>query len=149
MRTAASLTDFLISKRREFYLGHASLPLSAAQKSDLLVTSGSDSTLFDQGLLEKVSSQVKEDSFISSSLSMANLARSQASSKGKSSSSSGAVGSSLAGSSGYSSPLDYPRSGSTSSGKRAASPSRGGGGKQSRDGRGVSPSPKSKRGFQK
>ena len=79
---------------------------------------------------------------------MAKLACSQTY-KGKSSSSSGAAGSSRAGPSGYSSPLDYPRSGSTSSGKRLASPSQGGGGKRSRGGRGVSPSPKSKRGFQK
>ena len=73
-RTAASLTDFLVSKRRESFLSHALLPLSAPQKCDLLVTPGSDSTFFDQGVLEKVSSQVKEDSFILSSLSMAKLA---------------------------------------------------------------------------
>ena len=35
---AASLTNFLVSKRRESYLVHASLPLLAAQKHDLLVT---------------------------------------------------------------------------------------------------------------
>ena len=148
-RTAASLTNFLVSKRRESYLSHASLPLSATQKSDLLVTPGSDTSPFKQGLLETVSSQVKDDSFISSSLSMAKLARSQASSKGKSSSSSGAAGSSFTGPLGYSFPLGYPRSGSASSGKCAASPSRGGGSKRSWGGRGVSPLQRSKRGFQK
>ena len=78
---------------------------------------------------------------------MAKLARSQASGKIKSSLSSGAAGSSLARRSGYSSPVDNPRSVSTSSGKRAPSPSPGGSGKWYRGGRGVSPSPKSKRGF--
>ena len=112
------------------------------------MTSGSNFSLFDQGLLEKVSNQVKEDTFISSSLSKAKLARSQVSGKGKSSSPSGAVGVSHAEPSGYSSPLDYPRLGSASLGKRAASPIRGGGGKRSRGGRVVSP-PKSKRGFRK
>ena len=41
-RMAASLIDFLVSKRREGYLGHTSLPLSAAQKRDLLVSPSSD-----------------------------------------------------------------------------------------------------------
>ena len=148
-RTAASLTDFLVSKHRESYREHASLPLSASQKHELLITQSSNSSLFDQGLLENLSSQVKKDSFISSSLSMAKLACSQTSSKGKYSSTSGAMGSSNAGPSRYSSPLDYPRLGSTSSGKCSASPSRGGGGKWSRGGRGVSLTPKSKRGFRK
>ena len=129
--TAASLSYFVISKRWESYLGHASLPLSASQKQELLITPGSDSSLFDQGLLEKVSSQVKEDLFISSSLSMAKLARSQMSGRGKSSSTSGAVSSSRVGASGYSSPLHYLWSGSASSGKRLASPSLGGGGERS------------------
>ena len=80
---------------------------------------------------------------------MPKLACSQTSGKDKSSLTSGAAGSSRAGASGYSSPLDYPRLGSTSSGKRSASPSRGGGSKRSRGGRGVSPSLKFKRGFRK
>ena len=114
------------------------------KKREFLNSPGSGSDLFDQGLPEKVLGQVKEDSFISSSLSLAKLAHSQSSGRGKHASSSGTAGSSRAGPSGYSSPLDYPRSGSTSSGKHSASPNRGGGGKQSS---GVSPSPKSKRGF--
>ena len=64
-RVAAALSDFFfISDCRESFLGHASLPLSVAQNSP-----GSGSDLFSQGLLEKVSGQVKEDSFILSSLS--------------------------------------------------------------------------------
>ena len=93
--------------------------------------------------------RVKKDSIISSSLSMAKIARSQSSGKGKSSSSSsGASGSWLAGPSWYSSPLDCPCSSSTH-GKRSASPGRGSGGKRSWGGRGGSPSPKSRQGFRK
>ena len=54
-RTAILLSDFIVSKRRESYLGHASLPLSASQKRELLISLGLESSLFDQGLLEKVS----------------------------------------------------------------------------------------------
>ena len=63
-QTVSALSDFLVSKQRESYLGHASLPLSAAQKRELLISPGSGSYLFDQDLLEKVSGQVKADSFI-------------------------------------------------------------------------------------
>ena len=58
---AAGLTDFVVSKRRESFLAHVSLPLSEPQKRELLATPGSDTSLFDQSLLEKVSGQVKED----------------------------------------------------------------------------------------
>ena len=75
------------SKRREPYLSNASLLLSTAQKRDLFVTPGSDTTLFDWDLLEKVSSQVKEDSIICSSLSMSKLAVARSLEKGKSSAS--------------------------------------------------------------
>ena len=93
--------------------------------------------------------RVKEDSIISSSLSIAKIARSQSSGKGKSSSSSsGASCSSCTGPSRYSSALDCPCPGS-SYGKRLASPGHGGGGKRSRGGRGGSPSPKSRLGFRK
>ena len=73
-RSAAALADFLQSKWRESYVAHAMLPLSQAQKRELLVSPGSASGLFDQSVLEKISCQVKEDSFISSSLSMAKMA---------------------------------------------------------------------------
>ena len=89
---------------------------------------GSGTGLFAQDLLEKVSGQVKEDSFISN-LSLAKLACSQSQGRGKSLASSGAASSSRApGSSSYSSLLDYSRL-SSSSGKRSSSPGRGGAGK--------------------
>ena len=72
-QTAAALSDFLVLKRRESYLGHASVPLSTVQKRELLVTPGSSTVLPAQDLIEKLSGQVKEDSFISSSLSFPNL----------------------------------------------------------------------------
>ena len=58
-QTASALSDFVVSKRRESYLGHASLPLSTAQKRELLISPGFGSDLFDQELIEKVSGQVK------------------------------------------------------------------------------------------
>ena len=79
-----------------------------AQKKELLTSLGSGTDLFAQDLLEKVSGQVKENSFISSSLSLAKLAHSQSQGRGKSSTSSGAAGSSCApGLSSYSSLLEY------------------------------------------
>ena len=142
---------YCIKKCRKSYLGHASLPLSAAQKRELLISPGSRSDLFDQELIEKVSVQVKEDSFISSYLSLVKLARFQSQRRGKSSASYGAAGSSHAPSSStYSSLLDHSQSGSSSSSrKRSSSPGRSGGGKQFKGGRGAAPSPKSNRGFQK
>ena len=88
-------------------MAHAMLPFSQAQKRELLVSPGSASGFFNQCLLENVSSQVKEDSFIFSSLSMAKMAQSRQFGSGKSSSSSsGSAGaSSQAGPSGYQSPL--------------------------------------------
>ena len=138
--TAAAMSDFIVSKRRESYLGHVSLPISASQKRELLVTPGSGESLFVQDLVGKVSGQVKDDSFISSTLSLAKLARSQSLGRGKSSSSSRTAGSSQgAGSSGYSSPLDYSRAGPSSLyGKHSSSPSRHGDGKRGKGGRGVS-----------
>ena len=88
------------------------MPISASQKRAFLITLGSGDSLFDQELLEKVFGQVKEDSFISSTMSLAKLARSKSIGRGKSSSSSGLSGSSQgAVSSGYSSPLDCYRAG--------------------------------------
>ena len=74
---SSAMSHFLVSKHRESYLGHASLPLSTAQKRELLITLGSGTDLFDQHLIEKVSAPVKEDLFISCSLSLAKLAHSQ------------------------------------------------------------------------
>ena len=46
-------------------LVHATVPVSQVQKRELMVTPGSSAGLFDQSLLERVASQVKEDAFIS------------------------------------------------------------------------------------
>ena len=94
-QTASALTNFLISNRRESYLNHVSLPFSSSQRSELLVSLGSGTDLFAQDLLKKISSQVKEDSFHSSS-SLAKLVCSQSQGRRKSSASSGAASSSCA-----------------------------------------------------
>ena len=145
-QSAAALADFIQSKRRESHIGHTTLLLSQAQKRELLVSSGSASGLFNQGLLERVSNRVKEDSFISSSLSVAKMTRSHAFGGGKSSSSSSSSAGSpyQAGTSGYQSPL-FQRSASN---KRSPSPDRGGGSKCFQGCRGRTPS-KSRRGFWK
>ena len=101
---AAGVTDFVSSKRHESYLAHADCPITESIKRDLLVTPGTESFLFDQPLLEKVVSQMKEDTLISSTASLASL--SKAASRGRSRSS---------GSEWYSSPLDQPRSSSSGS----------------------------------
>ena len=100
--------------------------------------------------ISKVSGQVKEDSSISSSLSLAKLARSQSQERGKSLASSGTAGSSRApGSSSYSSPLDYSRPGSSSSsGKHSSFPGRGNASKRFKGDRGIAP-PRFRRGFWK
>ena len=91
--------------------------------------------LFDQELLEKTSGQVKEDTMISSNVSLSCLARSGFKDKRSSSEAS---------SSGRS---ESYRSGS-SYGKRSGSSSRGSFSKRFRGGRGRTPS-SSKKGFQK
>ena len=113
----------------------------------MLVSPGSTSDFFDQSLLEKISSQVKEDSFISSPLSMAKIAQSHTFRGCKSSSSSyGSAGSpSQAGPSGYQSPL-FQRSASN---KHSTSPVRGSGSKSFKGGSGRAPSSNSHQDFQK
>ena len=70
------MTDFLVSKHRKSFLSHVSVSLSAPQKRELQVASGSGDFLFNQELLEKTSGQVKKDSIISSDMSLSRLARS-------------------------------------------------------------------------
>ena len=135
---AAGVTDFVASKRRESYLAHAACPISESLKRDLLVAPGTDSFLFDQPLLEKVVSNMKEDSLLSSTASLASL--SKAASLGRSGSS---------GSDRYSSPLDHPRPGSSGYRKRSASPVRGSASKLVRRGRGMTPSSGMSKGFRK
>ena len=144
---AATMSDFLVSKRRESYRAHVSLPISGSQKRELRVSPCSGSSLFDQELLEKASGQVKEDTFISSSLSLAKLASAKSGGKRKVSSSSGS--SQGVSSLHYTSPLEFPRAVFSGYGKRSASLSCGGGGKRVRSGRGVSPTPGSCKGFRK
>ena len=144
---AVAMSDFIVSKHQESHLAHVSLPISASQKRDLSISPGSNSSLFDQSLLEKVSGQVKEGSFILSSLSLAKFAGAKLDGKSKSSSSSSS--SLAAGYSHYSSPLDYPHPGSSGFRKRFASPACGGGGKRGCGGRGVSPFLAAHKGFRK
>ena len=135
---AAGLTDFVTSKRRELYLAHASCPIAKSQKRELLVAPGTDSLLFHQPLLEKVVSQLKEDSLIASSVSLSNLSKAA-----------GRVRSNSSGGHRYSSPLEQPRLGPSRFRKQPASPARGSFSKRSRRGRGVSPSSNRGKGFRK
>ena len=125
---AAGVTDFVSTKRRESYLAHAACQIAESVKRDLLVAPGTDSFLFDQPLLEKVVSNMKEDSLISSTASLASL--SKAASRRRSGSS---------GVDKYTSQLDHSRAGSGYR-KRCASPVRGFTSKRGRHGRGMTPS---------
>ena len=58
---AAGLTDFVTSKCWELSLPYASCPFAESQSRELLVASGTGSLFFDQPLLEKIFSQLKED----------------------------------------------------------------------------------------
>ena len=99
------------------------------------MASATGNFLFDQLLLEKTSGQVKEDTMISSNVSLSRLARSGFKDKRSSS-----EASSLGRSESY-------RSGSLY-GKRSGSPSHGSSSKCFRGGRGRTPS-SSRKGFQK
>ena len=99
---------------------------------------GTDSFLFDQPLLEKVVTSMKEDSVISSTASLASL--SKAASRGRSRSS---------GFDRYSSPLDHPRAGSSGFRKRSASLVRGLFARRGHRGRGMTPSSGKGKGFRK
>ena len=134
---SSGVSEFATSKRRESYLAHASCPIAESVKRDLLVAPGTDSLLFNQPLLEKVVSTIKEDSLISSTASLASL--SKAASRGRSGSS---------GSGQYSSPLDFSRPGTSGYRKRSASPSRGSY-KRGRRGRGRTPSSNRSKGFRR
>ena len=134
----AGISDFITSKRCESYLAHASCPIAESVKRDLLVAPGSNNLLFNQPLLEKVVTTVKEDSIISSTASLASLSR--AASRGRS----GASGSEC-----YLSPLDYSRPGPSGYRKRSASPARGAFNKCGRKGRGMTPSSSRGKGFRR
>ena len=89
------MSEFVTSKRRESYLVHISCPVGESVKWELLVAPGTDNLLFNQPLLEKVVSTIKEDSLSLSTASLASI--SKAASRGPS------------GSGGYASPLDFSR----------------------------------------
>ena len=63
-RSAAVVSSFLRFKRRESLLAHATVPVSQVPKRELMVIPGSSAGLFDQGVLERVTSQVKKDVFV-------------------------------------------------------------------------------------
>ena len=120
-RSAAAVSTFMLSKRRESLLAHATVLVSQAQKRELTVAPGSSDGLFDQDLLEKVASQIKEDAFVSSFMSMVKLAQSGSSGKtGRTAASGSTRSASGSGSSGY----QFSRSFGESSGKRSVSPAR-------------------------
>ena len=133
--SASGVTDFLVTKRRESFLTHVSVPMSGPQKREPQVASATGDFLFNQDLLEKTSGHDKEDTMISSNVSLSRLARSGFKDKRSSS---------VASTSGRS---ESYRSGS-SYGKRSGSPSRGSSSKRFRGGRSRTPS-SSKKGFQK
>ena len=128
----ASLTDFIMAKRCESFLAHVTFPVSEPQKCELLVSPGTDAFLFDQLLLEKVSEQLKD------SMSLSKLSKSAGRSKPA-----------HAANQRYASPLDFSRPGSSGYRICSVSPARGSASKRDRDGRGVSPSTNSCKGFRK
>ena len=131
----SAMSGFVTAKRRESYLAHASCPVGDSVKRELLVAPGTESFLFNQPLLEKVVSNIKEDSLISSTALLASL--SKAALRGRSGAS---------GSGGSSSPLDFSRPSTSGYRKRSASLRRGDN-KRTRSGRGRTPSSNRSRGF--
>ena len=117
-------------------MAHTDCLIAEWVKRDLLVAPGADSFWFDQPLLEKVVSNMKEDSLISSTASLASL--SKAASRGHSDSS---------GADKYTSPLDHPREGFSGYRKWSASPVRGFALKRCHRGRGMTLSSGRGKGF--
>ena len=58
---SSGISEFVTSKQRESYLAHTSCPVGKSVKRELLVGPGTDNLLFNQPLLEKVVSMIKED----------------------------------------------------------------------------------------
>ena len=135
---AAGVTDFISAKRRESYLAHASCSVAESVKRDLLAAPGSESLLFDPELLEKLVSQLKEDSLISSTASLASLSKLASRGRGRSASCDR-----------YASPLEHSKPGSSGYRKRSASPPRGFCSKRGRGSRGMTPSSGKGRGFRR
>ena len=72
---SSGMSEFVTLKRRESYLAHTSCPVGDLVKRELLVAPGTDNLLFNQPLLEKVVSTIKEDSLISSTASLASISK--------------------------------------------------------------------------
>ena len=124
-RTSASGSSFIRAKRRDSLLAHTEIPVPETQRRSLTVSPGSESLLFDEGILNVVVSQVQQSSLISS-----NLAMSRSLERGRPHSTSSLVDPSPAGSSRYGRPRH----------KRPASTSRSGGRKRFRGGKRSAPS---------
>ena len=133
---ASSMSEYIASKRRESYLSHASFTLPESLKRELLVAPGTDSLLFNQPLLTTAIENMKEDSLLSSTSSLASIFKAALKSKAQ------------GGPNKYTSPLDAPRAGSSGFRKRSSSPYRRGA-KRGRGGRGAAPSSTRGRGFQR
>ena len=134
---SSGISEFVTSKRRESYLAHTSCPVGESVKRELSVAPGTDNLLFNQPLLEKVVSTIKEDSLISSTASLASISKTASLCR------SGASGSGR-----YSSPLDFSRPSTSGYRKRSASPARGSN-KRARKGRGMTPSSNQGKGFRR
>ena len=94
--TSAAGSAFLRAKRHESLLAHTAIPILAAQRHALTVSSGSDSSLFNEDILSIVVAQVQQSSLISSNLA---VSRSLGRGSGRSSSSSPLANPSASGSS--------------------------------------------------
>ena len=72
---AANMSEYLSTKWRESYLAHASFTLPDNLKRELLIAPGTGSLLFNQSLLSTTIENMKEDSLLSSTSSLATLSK--------------------------------------------------------------------------
>ena len=133
---ASRMSEFIASKHRDSYLSHASFTLPESLKRELLVAPGTGSLLFNQPLLSTAIENMKEDSLISSTSSLASISKAALKNK--------APGGSLR----YTSPLTTPRAGTSGFRKRAASPP-GRSSKRGRGSRDATPSSTRSKGFRR
>ena len=78
---ASCLSEFITAKRRESYLSHSSFTLPESLKRELLVAPGTGSLLFNQPLLSSAIENMKEDSLLSSTSSLASISKAAIKSK--------------------------------------------------------------------
>ena len=69
-RSSSSGSSFICAKRRDSLLAHIEIPIPETQRRSLTVSSGSESLLFDEEILNVVVSQAQQSSLISSNLAM-------------------------------------------------------------------------------